>query len=476
MHLKKRINLIVACQHDGGIGKDGKISWKSSVDLQHFKKITSGTPSGSGSIQNAVIMGRKTAESIGKSLPNRINYIVSSSTMSTMSTSTGTSTFYCPNIQDALVSACDNENVNKIFIIGGAQIYNVILRDYLHCIDTVYVTFVNTAFLCDTFIDIQTIKNMNLISQLEAMDPLMAEDELYLNFTTWRPKNAGEDEYLGLLKRILDNGELKQNRTGIDTLSLFGEKMTFDISDSIPVLTTKKFAWKTMLIELLWFVSGKTNNKLLTDQNVHIWDGNSTREYLDSIGLVSRKEGDLGPIYGFNWRHFGAEYTDCDADYTGKGVDQLAQIVKQLKYDRNNRRILLTSWNPAVQHLMALPACHVMAQWYVRQDKYLDCQLYQRSGDVALGVPFNIASYSVLTYMLAMVSGLAPGKFIHILGDAHIYTNHVEAVKEQVKRIPFAFPKLSFKRRIENIDDFVLSDFILTDYNCHPAIKMEMAL
>ncbi len=230
-----------------------------------------------------------------------------------------------------------------------------------------------------------------------------------------------------------------------------------------------------MLRELLWFLTGDTNNKTLQKKNVHIWDGNSTREYIDSIGFPDREEGDIGPCYGFQWRHFGADYIDCHTDYTGQGVDQIKEIIRLIKEEPNSRRILLTAWNPKAQPLMNLPPCHFAAQFYVR-DKYLDCQLYMRGNDMGLGSSFNIACYSVLTYMIAHVTGLKPGRFHHVIGDAHIYVNHIEQLKQQLKRTPLKFPKLSFKRNVTNIDDFKESDFILTDYNFYPTIKMEMAV
>ena len=296
-----------------------------------------------------------------------------------------------------------------------------------------------------------------------------------LEFTTLVHKNVEEQAYLDLARQILEKGEHRSNRTIEPTRSMFGVRLEFDISTRIPILTTKRVAWKTALRELLWFISGSTDNEKLRAQKVRIWDGNSSREYLDSVGLVDRREGDLGPVYGFQWRHFGADYTNCDADYNGKGVDQLSYVIHLLKNDPTSRRIMMSAWNPPDLPKSALPPCHVLAQWYVRDGNILDCQLYQRSGDYALGVPFNIASYSMLTAMLASVCGMRPGKFIHIIGDAHIYENHVEGVKTQLERVPYIFPKLKLNPR-ESIDDFVVEDFELVDYSHHGTIKMDMAV
>ena len=241
-----------------------------------------------------------------------------------------------------------------------------------------------------------------------------------------------EDQYLNLLRKVLKEGIEKPDRTGVGTYSLFGEKMEFDISKSIPILTTKKVFWKKVLIEFLWFVSGKTDIDTLQKQGVRFWDANSSREFLDKRGLTHLREGDLGPIYGFNWRHFGAVYKNCDTDYTGQGIDQLKTIIDMLKNDPFSRRLILTSWNTSIIDQMALPPCHHTFQLNVVEingEKYLDCMLIQRSGDLFLGIPFNIASYSFLTYMLAHLTGMKPRKFIHIIGDAHVYKNHIDAVK-----------------------------------------------
>merc|ERR1712198_664151 len=213
----------------------------------------------------------------------------------------------------------------------------------------------------------------------------------------------------------------------------------------------------------------------LQQKNVRIWDGNSSREFLDSLGFTNREEGDLGPVYGFQWRHFGAEYVDMHADYAGKGVDQLADVINRIKTKPTDRRIIMCAWNPADLNKMALPPCHCLVQFYVANGE-LSCQLYQRSADMGLGVPFNIASYALLTYMIAHVTGLKPGDFVHSFGDAHVYSNHVDALEEQLKREPRPFPTLTMKRKVETINDFTMEDFELEGYKPHPKIKMDMAV
>ncbi|XP_072111946.1 thymidylate synthase isoform X2 [Mobula birostris] len=246
-------------------------------------------------------------------------------------------------------------------------------------------------------------------------------------------------------------------------------------SDSFPLLTTKRVFWKGILQELLWFIKGSTNSSELSSKGVKIWDANGSREFLDRQGFTSREECDLGPVYGFQWRHFGAEYKDMHTDYTGQGVDQLQNVIDIIKNNPEDRRIILCAWNPKDLPQMVLPPCHALCQFYVANGE-LSSQLYQRSGDMGLGVPFNIASYALLTYMIAHITGLKPGDFVHTLGDAHVYKNHIEALKIQLSRELRPFPKLKILRKVENIDDFHAEDFKLEDYNPHPAIKMEMSL
>ncbi len=213
----------------------------------------------------------------------------------------------------------------------------------------------------------------------------------------------------------------------------------------------------------------------MQDKDIHIWDKNGSRSYLDSVGLSHRAEYDLGPVYGFQWRHFGAAYTDMGADYAGKGVDQIAQLVNTIKNKPDDRRIILTAWNPAAIKEMALPPCHMFAQFYVCAGE-LHCQMYQRSGDMGLGVPFNIASYSLLTRMLAQVCGLKAGEFIHVIGDAHVYLNHVDPLLVQLEREPRAFPTLHIDPSVTDIDAFKFEHFRIDGYSPHATIKMDMAV
>ena len=283
-----------------------------------------------------------------------------------------------------------------------------------------------------------------------------------------------EQQYLNLLKDIVEKGTWEEGRNG-KTKSVFGNMMRFSLTNGkIPILTTKKTAWKTCLKELIWFVRGETDNKLLQEQGVHIWDGNTSRQFLDSRGLHHYREGLIGPGYGFQWRHFGGDY---DKDGEG-GVDQLSQIIQSLKdpVGRTSRRLILTAWNPLQLDAMALPPCHIMCQFNVHDGNKLSCSMYQRSCDVALGSPFNIASYSLLTAMIAQVCGLDVGEFVHVLGDAHIYLNHIEQVKEQLKREPLPGPGLDLNTSIRDITKFTMQDIKLVGYVSHPSITAKMAV
>ncbi|KJE89206.1 thymidylate synthase [Capsaspora owczarzaki ATCC 30864] len=284
-------------------------------------------------------------------------------------------------------------------------------------------------------------------------------------------------QYLDLIRAIIENGDERLDRTGTGTRSIFGAQMRFSLRDGVmPLLTTKRVFWRGVAEELLWFVAGNTNATALSDKDIHIWDANGSRAFLDGRGLQHREEGDLGPVYGFQWRHFGAPYTTMHADYEGKGVDQLKHVIETIKTNPNDRRLIISAWNPVDIPNMALPPCHMMCQFHVSSKKELSCLMYQRSADMGLGVPFNIASYALLTIMVAEVTGLTPGELVHTIGDAHVYLNHIDPLKEQLKREPRPFPTFKLNRKVTEIDDFRFEDFVITGYNPHAKIEMDMAV
>lgn len=284
-----------------------------------------------------------------------------------------------------------------------------------------------------------------------------------------------DTEYLRVVSDILETGTCRGDRTGVGTLSKFGVVMRFSLTDgTFPLLTTKHVPFRLVAEELLWFIRGSTNVKQLQEKKVHIWDANASKEFMQSRGLSAYEEGDLGPVYGFQWRHFGAAYEGMRADYTGKGKDQLAEVIRHIRKDPTSRRIMLNAWNPADLDKMALPPCHYSCQFYV-QDGQLSCLLNQRSGDMGLGVPFNIASYALLTSLIARATDLEPKELVHMIGDAHIYSNHVDALREQLTRAPRASPTIRVEKK-DDIDSFTMDDISIHDYDPHPSIKMKMAV
>lgn len=288
--------------------------------------------------------------------------------------------------------------------------------------------------------------------------------------------NNEELQYLDTVRECIKGGEKQQDRTGTGTLTLFGRSMRYSLDNGrFPLLTTKMVPFRVVAEELLFFVRSQTDNKILKSKNIHIWDGNSTKEYFEKVG-IERKEDDLGPVYGFQWRHFGAEYKTCNDNYEGQGIDQLQRAIDTLKANPASRRMVVVAWNPQQLSEMALPPCHCMFQFLAANGK-LTCILYQRSGDMGLGVPFNIASYSLLTVMVAKLAGLEPYEFVHFIGDAHVYCDHIEPLKLQLEREPRDFPTLKLADKdYKRIEDFALEDFILEGYNPHPKIAMKMSV
>jgi thymidylate synthase len=277
--------------------------------------------------------------------------------------------------------------------------------------------------------------------------------------------------YLDLLQRILDEGRDREDRTGTGTRGVFGHHMRFDLRAGFPLLTTKKLHLRSIAHELLWFLRGETHVASLQKEGVKIWDEWATAEQTARFG---RKEGDLGPIYGHQWRNFGAT-RKADGTYENDGVDQIARLLEQIRTNPNSRRLIVSGWNPKEADEVALPPCHTLFQLYVQSGE-LSCQLYQRSGDVFLGVPFNIASYALLTMMIAHVSGLRPGEFVHTLGDAHLYRNHLDQAREQLKRTPRALPRLVLNPAVKDLFSFRYEDITLEGYDPLPHIKAEVSV
>ena len=290
-----------------------------------------------------------------------------------------------------------------------------------------------------------------------------------------------EYQYLSLIKKIIKNGVQERGRNGT-TYTQIGNMMRFSLEDNkIPIMTTKKLAWRVCLKELLWFMNGDTSNELLQQQNVKIWNDNATRKFLDSRGLYHLRENDLGPVYGHQWRFWNAPYSrelGCFKDYRGKGIDQLQNIIddinKTKKTGETSRRMIMTAWNPEQIDEMALPPCHVLSQFHITEGNKLSCTLYQRSADMGLGVPFNIASYSFLTHILAKHCDLEAKEFIHFIGNAHIYDDHIDVLEEQLSNEPYEPPDLIISEKKEKIEHYKFEDFTIENYNYHKPIKMRM--
>ena len=283
------------------------------------------------------------------------------------------------------------------------------------------------------------------------------------------PKN--EQAYLNLLRQVLSDGTEKGDRTGTGTLSHFGAQLRFDLASGFPLLTTKKVHFKSIVYELLWFLSGSTHVDYLQKNGVRIWNEWATAE---QTARFNRSEGDLGPVYGHQWRNYGASQLD-DGSYHNDGVDQIAQVVEQIKSNPNSRRLIVSGWNPGEAEQVALPPCHTLFQFFVADNK-LSCQLYQRSADLFLGVPFNIASYALLTHMVAQVCGLDVGEFIWTGGDCHIYQNHREQVELQLTRSLYELPTLTLNPEVDDIFAFSYEDISVNGYESHPAIKAKVAV
>lgn len=292
--------------------------------------------------------------------------------------------------------------------------------------------------------------------------------------------NQEEQNYLDLLKEILETGNEQLDRTKVGTLSIFGSKLKFSLENNkIPLLTTKKMAIKGIIEELLFFIRGETNTKLLEEKGSNIWRSNTTREFLDSKGLNHLPEGDMGKGYGFQWRNFGGEKAKSYTHFDKPGVDQINNLIDSLKNDPFGRRHIISAWNPSQLHEMALPPCHTHSQWYVNSKNELSCQFYMRSSDAFLGLPFNVASYGIFTHILAKTLNLKAKEVIFIGGNTHIYKNHIDQVNQQIVRIPYDFPYIHLTKNISSIEDIEsleFKDFIINNYNFHPVIKADMAI
>jgi dihydrofolate reductase/thymidylate synthase len=454
-----------------GIGKDNKLPWSIPEDMKRFAKITKG---------NTVVMGRKTWESIGKRpLTERFNVVVSETDSKKNIEETSNLVFIGEETLQCIKDVIDFGN---IFIIGGSHLY----KRFVGEADIIYATVIEEpTYECDCFFPVEKMHEYDIIKASSKF--YCASENARYSYITYRKRNTGkiheEFQYLEMMKHILHKGEARPDRTGVGTLATFGHQLRFDISNSVPFITTKALAWKTVIRELIWFLSGSSNSKVLESQGVNIWKGNTSRDFLDKRGLKDYVEGDVGPLYSHSLRFFGAKYEGCHKDYNGKGgVDQLHNLIHGLKTDPYSRRHVMTTFNPSVVDECVLMPCHGIAiQFFVNgdeNDQYLSCHVYCRSSDTFLGLPFNIASYAVLTYLIAKLCNMKPKDLVISTGDTHIYANHVEQVKTQLTRNPLPFPVLVVNNSVlsKPIEKIVLDDFELQGYVCHPTISASMAI
>lgn len=468
-----RVELIAAVSRqkngDLGISHKSSIPWYLPEDLKHFKDITMGS---------TVIMGRNTFESLPRPLRGRRNVVLTKN----------------PTLEfEGAESICSFEAIallvkqhapeEKVFIIGGAALY----QRFIDVADKIYLTEVQNYFECDNVIK-GGVPNCYSLTDFSEVKKRGIVRYRFLEYSRPVSKDTNEEKYLGLTKEILEFGVPKHDRTGTGTISRCGAQLRFDISNGkIPMLTTKRVPFSVVIEELLWFCRGDTDNQILQEKGIKIWDGNSSREFLDSRGLYDYPDGCIGPGYGFQWRRFGAkykpEYADSSKCLFGEigGVDQLANVEHLLKTDPFSRRIMINAWNPSVLDKMALPPCHFVVMFYVEEIegiKYLSCHFVMRSNDILLGLPLNLVSYSVLTQILALKCGMKAKELIYSCTDTHIYSNHLDQVKRQLLRTPRAAPLLQIDSSIKDKDwsEMSLKDFDLVGYLPAQGILAPMAV
>ena len=466
--------IVVAYDLNRGIGRSNELLWCIKEDMKYFKELSTTTKNKNK--KNVVIMGRKTYESIPKKyrpLEDRIN-IVLSKTMKPVENIENL--VILDNIDKVLDYVYKNRKlVESSYIIGGQSIYEQFLN--MKLVSDIYATEIKYRYSCDTYFpEVKGYIEMESGKQHWYSTDYRIKCNIGFNFCHYVYVNKEENNYLELMKEILENGNEKGDRTGTGTRSLFAQSLKYNIRDGrVPLLTTKLVPFRLIVEELLWFLKGNTNANDLEKKRVNIWKGNTTREFLDNRGLNHLPIGDIGAGYGFQLRHFNAEYKTCNDDYTGKGFDQLNYVIDLLKNNPTSRRILFSYWNPSQLKDAALPPCHLLYQFYVNtKTKELSCCLYQRSSDYFLANNYNAVSAIVLVNMLCVICGYVPGEFTHFMGDTHIYVNHIEQCKEQLSRIPNIQPTIKINKEVKNIEDFTYEDFKLINYFPQKSIRGKM--
>lgn len=475
--VQKPFIIIAAVDTNGGLGKDNKIPWQCSADMQHFKALT--TSVSGAKTQNAVIMGRTTWETLPiKPLPERINIVISR-------TKILGDAYQFSSLYEAHQYLCDRGDIENQFIIGGAQLYSeAIQRNWAR---TLHLTRIPGDYICDTFFPI-------IPSYWMQEKTYIIKDDIYAvqyhNYYTCHL----EQQYIYQMRHLSNLAPIV-GRNGLVHSSFQWSWMT-DLKDGLPLFSTRRSFWKGICKELLFFIRGDTNSKHLEQDGVNIWTGNTSVEFLQSMKLrgpdrqtdFDYQEGDMGPMYGWVWRHYGAKYRGMDADYTGQGFDQLKDVLTKLTTDPHNRRIMLTTYDPSQVSISVLAPCHgIVSQFYVREDhgyRYLDMYTYQRSADMFLGVNFNIPSHATLQYIVSLAVKMIPGRFYYGFGDNHVYTSHNESLQTLLERTPNdRFPLLEILTKPEHpdqaldwIEGLKYEDFIVHDYKPQNGIKADMVV
>ena len=469
--------IIVACCNKNGIGKGNTIPWYLSGELVYFKKITTHTTTTI--YKNVVVMGRKTWESISEKhrpLSDRINIVLTRN----QDYKVPDGVFTCNSLEevDTLINSIDNSSKTNVFLIGGGSLYKECL-DKEMC-DKIFMTKVYKKYECDVFFPkIPEDFVLNTVSDFCEEKDIYYRKFVYDKNGSKKWKNQEEQQYMCSLNNIIKLGYKNIDRTGIGTLSQFGLTFKYDISKTFPLLTTKRMWVRAIFEELKFYLSGKTDNQILNDKGITIWKGNTTREFLDSRGLSHYPENDMGESYGFNFRHYGAEYKTCKEDYTGKGFDQLEYVIDLIKNNPSSRRIIIDLWNGSTLANAALPPCLCKYQFYVNStDNKLDLMIYLRSSDFFLANNWNVCTGAFLVYMICNLEGInyTPGMLTVVTGDTHIYTSHIKHVEENLKREPRPYPMLKVNKKRNNIMDFEFEDFEVIGYEPYPNIKAEMAV
>ncbi len=443
--------LIVAVDKNFGIGYENALPWHIKDELNIFKEKT---------LNSTVIVGSKTFETLPK-LKNRFVICLSKRSKSLPIVS-GTI------IVESFEEASELVKTEKVFVIGGLKTYQTALS-IPNYISKIHISIIDDVYKCDTFFDKKFMDDFAIIEETKY--------ETFTHYVLEKNNSKAEPQYLKLLDNILTTGNMSEGRNG-NTISTFVNHLSFDLRNGFPLLTTKKMFIRGIIEELLFFLRGDTDTKILEEKGVNIWKGNTTKEFIKSRKLPYA-EGVMGQLYGYQWRFFNTPYK---LDSEGRplkpegGVDQLANVVKLIKEDPKSRRILMTSFNPEQADMGVLYPCHtIVAQFYV-DGEYLDMFCYNRSSDMFLGVPFNIASSSLFLMIISKITDKIPRYFKLTLGDCHIYEQHIDSVKEQLKRIPYQLPNIIIPdvKTLEDVEKLEAKDFILTNYNSHSAIKAEM--